>query len=102
MTDDKFRLLIEQGDVGGVRRALEADPELANRTIRWHLNQNNESDPLHYVSDCVGSGWLETGVEGKIAELQLASGAQINGTPGRESPLIASASLGAELVSKVL
>ena len=102
MTDDKFRLLIEHGDINGIRRALEADPELANRTIRWYLNQNNESDPLHYVCDCVGNGWLENGTEGQIAELLLAFGAEINGTSGREAPLIASASLGAERVSKVL
>lgn len=102
MTDNEFRLLIERGDVNGIRRALEADPELANRTIHWHLNQDNESDPLHYVSDCVSHGWLKNGTEGQIAALLLASGAQLNGSSGRESPLIAAASLGAESVSKVL
>jgi uncharacterized protein len=102
MTDDKFRLLIEHGDISGVRSALEAAPELANRTILWHLNQDNETDPLHYVSDCVANGWLRNGSEDQIAELLLAFGAELNGTPGRESPLIGSASLGAERVSKVL
>jgi ankyrin repeat protein len=102
MIDDSFRRLIEQGDVEGVRSALEADRGLANRTIHWHLNQDNESDPLHYVSDCVSHGWLTNGKEGEIAALLLAHGAHINGTHGRESPLIASASLGAESVSKVL
>lgn len=97
-----FRLLIERGDSIGVKTALESNSALANRTIRWHLNQNNESDPLHYVSDCVGQGWLTNGTEGEISELLLAHGAAINGTYGRESPLIASASLGAEKVSKVL
>ena len=58
MSDDTFRRLIEQGDVEGVRRALERDSTLANRTIRWHLNQDNESDPLHYLSDSVSQGWL--------------------------------------------
>lgn len=102
MSDDSFRLLIEQGDVEGVRRALERDAALANRTIRWHLNQDNESDPLHYVSDCVFNGWLTNGREGELAELLLAQGAAINGNEGRESPLIGSASLGAEKVSAVL
>ncbi|HEV2442668.1 MAG TPA: ankyrin repeat domain-containing protein [Steroidobacteraceae bacterium] len=102
MTDSEFRLLIEHGDVDGMRRALEAEPELANRTIHWQLNQDNESDPLHYVSDCVSQGWLKNGTEGQIAELLLAFGALLNGTPGRESPLIAAASLGAESVSRVL
>ena len=34
MTDDDFRLLIERGDANGMRRALEADAGLANRTVR--------------------------------------------------------------------
>jgi ankyrin repeat protein len=102
MTDDTFRRLIEHGDVDILRNALDADPGLAIRTIHWHLNQDNESDPLHFVSDCVGNGWLTNGAEGEIAELLLTFGAEINGSAGRESPLIASASLGAERVSTVL
>jgi len=102
MTDDTFHRLIKHGDVDGLRRALQLDGGLANRTIHWHLNRDNESDPLHFVSDCVGHGWLTNGAEGEIAELLLAFGAEINGSAGRESPLIASASLGAERVSTVL
>jgi uncharacterized protein len=102
MSDDSFQRLIEQGDVDAVRRALEHDSTLANRMIRWHLNRDNESDPLHYISDCVSQGWLTNGREGELAELLLAHGAAINGNDGRESPLIASASLGAEKVSTVL
>lgn len=102
MSADQFRLLIERGDADGIRRALEANPSLANQTIHWHLNQKNESDPLHYVSDCVGHGWLRDSKAGEIASLLLASGAEINGSKGRETPLIASTSLGAEAVAKVL
>src|ERR1700676_5698172 len=102
MNVDDFRLLIEKGNVDGMRGALESEPALANQTIRWFLNQQNESDPLHYVSDCFGHGWLINGREGEIAEVLLAFGAAIEGTEDRESPLIGSASLGAEKVSKVL
>jgi len=102
MNVDDFRLLIERGNVDGIRGALESEPALANQTIRWFLNQHNESDPLHYVSDCCGHGWLINGREGEIAEVLLAYGAAIEGTEDRESPLIGSASLGAEKVSKVL
>lgn len=102
VTHERFGHLVKQGDVDGLRSALESDPGLANRAIRWYLNQDNESDPLHYVSDCVGNGWLINGREGEIAELLLAHGAEINGTGGREPPLIASVSLGAENVAKVL
>jgi hypothetical protein len=102
MKSDTFGNLIKRGDVEGLRRALDVDPGLAIRPIRWYLNQQNESDPLHYVSDCVGHGWLTTGNEGELAQLLIASGAMINGDGGRETPLIASASIGAESVSKVL
>ncbi|HET9444609.1 MAG TPA: ankyrin repeat domain-containing protein [Steroidobacteraceae bacterium] len=102
MSEDSFRRLIEQGDVDGVRRALERDSTLANRTVHWHLNQDNSTDPLHYVCDCVGQGWLTNGREGEIAELLLAHGAAIEGNEGRESPLIGAASLGADKVASVL
>lgn len=102
VAEDGFRRLIEQGDVDGLRCALERDPSLANRTIRWYLNQHNESDPLHYVSDCVSQGWLSNGSEGEIAQLLLTHGATIEGNEGRESPLIAAASLSAGKVATVL
>ncbi len=102
MKADDFRRLIEKGDVDGLRGALTSDPALASQPIRWILNQENHSDPLHYVSDCVSHGWLKYGQEGKIAEVLLAHGAAIEGTADRESPLLGSASLGVEAVSKVL
>jgi ankyrin repeat protein len=102
MNDKEFRVLIECGDSGAISNALQSDPGLANRTIRWHLNQENATDPLHYVSDCVAQGWLTNGKEGEIAALLLAHGAAINGTLGKESPLIAAASLGASNVAQVL
>jgi hypothetical protein len=77
MRVDDFRLLIEAGNVDGLRGALEREPKLANQTIRWFLNQQNESDPLHYVCDCFGHGWLINGKEGEIAEVLLASGAHV-------------------------
>jgi ankyrin repeat protein len=102
MNNDDFRLLIERGDVAGLRDALQSEPELANRPIQWFLNQPNEGDPLHYVSDAFFNGWLTNGTEGEIAEVLLAHGAAIDGGESKESPLIAAASLGAEKVSRVL
>ena len=102
MSADEFRLLIERGDVDAVRSALELEPKFANGTIRWFLNRENETDPLHYVSDCVANGWLTNGTEGDLTRLLLARGGAIDGNGGRESPLIASASLGVESVSRVL
>jgi len=102
MTVEALGVLIKAGDVDGIRDALAREAALANQTIRWFLNQENESDPLHYVSDCIGHRWLTNGNEGAIAEVLLAHGAAIEGTGNRESPLIAAASLGAERVAKVL
>ena len=102
MAKDEFGRMIELGDVPGIRGALSTDPELANRTIHWYLNQPNESDPLHYVSDCFSHGALTNGKEGEIAKLLLAHGASVNGTQSREPPLIAAASLDAERVARVL
>ena len=99
---DDFRTFIERGDADAVSAALNADGALANSTVHWYLNQPNESDPLHFVSDCVGNGLLTNEREGEIASLLLAHGALINGSPGREPPLIAAASLGADRVARVL
>jgi ankyrin repeat protein len=102
MTDDDFRRLLETGDAENLRAALGVEPARANATIRWYLNQWNESDPLHFVSDCIGNGWLTNGREGEIAALLIENGATIDGSAGRESPLIAAASLGAGKVAQVL
>jgi len=102
MSGNDLRLLIERGDVEGMQRALADNPALANQTVHWVVNQANESDPLHYVSDSVFHGWLTNGTEGEIASVLLAHGAAIEGSEGRESPLIAAASLGAEKVARVL
>ena len=100
--NNRFRTAIESGDLDTVRRALVADPGLAQRTIVWDLNQRNESDPLHFVSDCVSNGWLKNGMEVPIAQLLIEYGAPINGSPGRESPLIGAVSLGADGVARLL
>jgi ankyrin repeat protein len=99
---EQFKAALTRGDTVAVRAALAKDAGLANATIRWHLNQDNESDPLHYVCDCVAHGWLDNGAEGELAEQLLASGALIDGSKGRESPLIAAASMSVARVAKVL
>jgi len=102
MTTTTFQNLIEKGDLEGLKLALDKDPSLTNKTIHWHLNQDNQSDPLHYISDCVFYGKITNGMDGKITELLLKHGAAINGSEGRESPLIAAVSLGAHKTAAVL
>lgn len=102
MSDEDFRSFLAAGDVEKLRAVLEAEPARANATIRWYLNQWNESDPLHFVADAVGHGWLTNGREGETATLLIEHGAAIEGSAGRESPLIAAASLGAPRLARVL
>jgi len=102
MSEAQFLDLIEAGDLRSLRFALASQPKLANQSIEWFLNQKIESDPLHYVSDCVFNDWLNDERASQIASLLLEHGALIEGTLGRESPLIAATSLGAEKVASVL
>jgi ankyrin repeat protein len=97
-----LKQLIEAGDVDAIDTLLAAQPALANEPIHWHLNQDNRSDPLHYIADCVSNGWLSNGREGELTASLLAHGAAIDGNDGRESPLIAAASLGSEKMARVL
>ena len=102
MKNDKFRLMIEAGDLQGLSAVLIADHDLANQSVSWHLNQNNQSDPLHYVCDCVFNGWLDEARGSEVAALLIENGALLDGSIGKESPLIAATSLGVETVAKLL
>ncbi len=102
MTEDALRGMIERADVPGLRAALQTNADLANQTIHWYLNQHLESDPLHFICDCVSHSGVTDRAAGEMAQLLLESGAHINGSPGRGSPLIAAASLGAPSVAKLL
>lgn len=102
MADDHFRQLIEAGNVRELSSAITSQPEIVNQSITWFLNQENESDPLHYVCDCVFNDRLDDTRAAEIAALFLEYGAAIEGTEGRESPLIGATSLGAEKVAKLL
>lgn len=99
---EQFRLLIESGHVQELRCALASNSDLANQTITWFLNQENESDPLHYVCDCVFNEWLSENLAVEIAALLLEHGALVDGSDKRESPLIGATSLGVGSVAALL
>jgi ankyrin repeat protein len=94
--------LIEQGLVEELKNLLVKNPELSNKKIKWGQKNKNETDPLHYVSDCVFNGWLTNGKEAELASILIANGAEINGTNGAETPLIGAASLSVESVARML
>lgn len=102
MKTKTLQLPIESGDLESLKSALAENSELANQTVEWFLNQKNESDPLHYVCDCVFNDLLTECRAAKVATLLLESGASIEGSNGRESPLVAATSLGVESVARIL
>jgi len=57
---------------------------------------------LHYVCDSVVNVGLAEDRAAKVAALLLEFGAEIEGSPGRESPLIAATSLGVAGVAQLL
>jgi uncharacterized protein len=97
-----FKKALESGDIDGLRLTLQQHADYADRKIIWGEQQKNQSDPLHYISDCVFSGRVKDNTAAAMAKVLLDHGASINGTDGAETPLIGSASLSAPLVSKVL
>lgn len=102
MDAEQIRRLIESGNVKELQRALAFDSDLANQTITWFLNQENTSDPLHYVCDCVFNEWLSEDLAVEIAALLVEHGALVDGSDGRESPLVGATSLGVESVAALL
>jgi len=101
MSPQRFRNLIEEGNVEGIRNALATDPEFADRTVVWGLKLDCESDPLHFVCDCVFEEWIDAEKASEIARVLLDHGATVDGTKGRETPLLGATSLGAEKVANM-
>jgi ankyrin repeat protein len=98
----EFRKLIEAGDVDAVQSALACNRELADKTIIWGLKQECQSDPLHFVCDCVVEEWISDETAAELARVLLAHGASVDGAKGRETPLLGATSLGAEKVANFL
>ena len=98
----ELKEIIEQGLVEELKGLLSTSSEYSNRKIKWGEGQEIDTDPLHYVSDCVFNGILTNGNEADIASILIEFGAKIEGSEDAESPLIGAVSLSADGVAKVL
>ena len=98
----ELKEIIERGLVSELESFLSEKPEYSNRKIKWVKNQENETDPLHYISDCVFNGVLTNGNESTLAKILIDHGAKVEGSDGVESPLIGAVALSVESVAKTL
>ena len=95
---------IESGHADALRQLLAGNPTLANALIRWGRNERCLTHPLHYVSDMLFQGTLQSGKELALVEVLIQAGADLNFQTDLEdgkksdSPLIGAASLAAEEV----
>lgn len=94
--------ILERGLLEELKEMLSVNPDYSNRKIVWGEDQEIETDPLHYISDCVFNNILINGNEASMSKILIEYGAKIEGSEGSESPLIGAVSLSAEGVAKEL
>ena len=96
---------INKSEIEAIKAAIEKNPKLVNKQIKWGPLLKNKSHPLHYLCDRVFNDSLDSKVAGNIAQLLLENGADVNGFGFEElkdTPLVAAASLHADEVALVL
>jgi uncharacterized protein len=97
-----IRKLLMTRDLGGLKKALEADPSLANKEISLAENDEHYAHPLHRICDGVFAKMYTDEEAVEIASIFLDHGASIDGNElkeGKDSPLTAAASLSADAVA---
>lgn len=94
--------LMREKDYDGLRKALESNPALVNEEITINEESNALAHPLHRICDGVFSGAYTDEEAVQMAGIFLDHGAKIDGNgfvDKQETPLIAAASLYADLVA---
>ena len=94
------RAAIERNDVAGLASLLADDPSLANALIRWGVDDDIHSHPVHFVCDKLFDRTLPAGAGGPLGRVLLAAGADVDF--GNGDLLNAATSLGAPDVADVL
>lgn len=97
----QVKTLMASLDYHGLHKALSEDPALANAGLPYDEQNTNRAHPLHRICDGVFSGTYSDEQAVKLAKIFLEHGANINGfglEPGKDTPLVAAASLHAEKV----
>lgn len=93
--------LIINRDYEGIRKALAGNPSLANEGIPFDEKNTTKAHPLHRICDGVFAHDYTDREAVEMAKIFLEFGANVDGyglTEGKDSPLVAAASLYAEEV----
>jgi hypothetical protein len=99
-----MKAAIRDGDVAALRRLLSEDASRANAPIIWGKDDCIRTHPLHFASDMVFEGTLQSGKALLLIDALIEAGADLDFQREREdgktidTPLIGAASLGAEEV----
>lgn len=93
--------IIASGNLKLLEREIDKFKPLINRAIFFGENNANKVHPLHYVCDCVFEGKISEECGLGMVGLMLENGSFINGFQmwGKDSPLIAAASLYCEEIA---
>lgn len=98
----KLRNLIDKADLEGIRAKLSNDPSLANIGIPFDSVNLTVAHPLHRLCDGVFEKKYTDAQARAMAEIFLEFGAHVDGNglvEKQDTPLIAAASLHADLVA---
>ena len=98
----QVKKLIEKKDFNALNQLLINKPDLANKgiTIPFDFFCKAEAHPLHRICDVVNAGKITDEEAVRLARIFLDNGADIDGDKlnGQGTPLLAAASLHAELL----
>ena len=99
-TTSELRAAIERADVAALESLLARDRSLANALIRWGVDEDIHTHPIHFVCDKLFDRTLPAGAGGPLVRALLAAGADPDF--GNGDLLNAATSLGAPDVADLL
>jgi uncharacterized protein len=94
--------ILLNNDLNGLEQALTAHPELSNEGIAYDEVNTTKAHPLHRICDGVFAGKYSDEEAVEIAKIFLKHGANVDGNilmVKQDTPLVAAASLHADLVA---
>lgn len=99
---EQLYALMDRADINGLCDLLKQYPDLANEDIAFDDDNPTKAHPLHRICDGVFAGKYTDNQAVEMAKIFLKAGANVDGNEwieGKDSPLVAAASLHADEVA---